>query len=53
MKVIPFFFTTWNEDFKQVSLIPSVFLTKSYGTRYNVGINFLCFDFGLWILIKK
>jgi hypothetical protein len=53
MKIIPFFFKTWDEDFKQVVLIPTIFLTKSYGTRYNFGINFLCFDFGLWVIIKK
>ena len=53
MKIIPFFFTTWDKDFKQFVLIPAPFLTKSYGTRYNIGINFLCFDFGIWILIRK
>ena len=53
MKITPFFFKTWDEDFKQVVLIPTIFLTKSYGTRYNFGINFLCFDFGLWVIIKK
>ena len=53
MKIIPFFDLTWSSDFKQVGLIPTIFLTKSYGTRYNFGINFLCFDFGLWILIRK
>ena len=53
MKVIGFFETTWTEDFKQIAVIPTLFLTKSYGTRYNVGINFLCFDFEVWILIRK
>jgi hypothetical protein len=53
MKIIPFFDMTWGSDFKQVGLIPTIFVTKSYGTRYNLCINFLCFDFGLWILIKK
>jgi hypothetical protein len=53
MKIEPFFFTNWSEDFKQVSIIPTIFLTKSYGNRYNVCINFLCFDFGLWVIRRK
>ena len=53
MKIIPFFDITWTDDFKQIAIIPTIFITKSYGTRYNFGINFLCFDFGLWILIRK
>ena len=53
MKIIPFFFITWDKDFKQVTLIPTICLTKSYGKRYNVGINFLCFDFGLWLILRK
>ncbi len=44
---------TWGSDFKQIGLIPTIFVTKSYGTRYNLCINFLCFDFGLWVIIKK
>lgn len=53
MKIIPFFDLTWTEDFKQIAIIPTIFLTKSYGNRYNLCINFLCFDFGLWVLIRK
>lgn len=53
MKITSYFYTTWSEDFKQLALIPSIFLTKSYDNSYNFGINFLCFDFGLWIIKRK
>ena len=53
MKIIPFFDITWSDEFKQVSIIPTIFLTKSYGNRYVVCINLLCFDFGVWVILRK
>jgi hypothetical protein len=50
--VEPFFNKTWSDDFKQISLVPTIFITRSYGGKYNLAINFLCFDFGLWITRK-
>ena len=44
MKIIPFFDLTWTDDFKQIAIIPTIFVTKSYGNRYNFCVNFLCFD---------
>ena len=52
MKIEPFFIKTWSEDFKQISLVPAIFITRSYGGEYNFAINFLCFDFGLWVTRK-
>jgi hypothetical protein len=53
MKIEPFFNKTWSEDFKQISLIPTIFITGSYGGKYNFAINFLYFDFGLWVTRKQ